>query len=470
MGPAGHGLSRFLQSRLFYALPFVISFVYMLAFSTLDGYEYPLSACDDQGLFQRIALNLLKNGVFSGSLGSKTFFCPTRPPLYPFILAMTWKITGSTSLVPIRLIQGISYLFSIYFIYRIATTVTEGDRRYGALSALVASLIPFGAAATHVVLTESLALFFLSLSVLLAVRFRTKPVPCLSLLLGISLALLVLQRPTFVLIPSVLFCYILFSPKVAAKNLLSLMLPLVLSFSVVLAPWTLYKLSESGSCSPVYATGFVLMQGIADNNPSLRENLLRHWSYSADVTADGKSLRERLDTFLRAEKELTAGDIATLPDTWKLIDLTAATYLQAWQTEPPSAQAVIQSDSFLKKMAFIWMKNHPWQYAAVVAANVRTLLFGSYQPLIHHAIGGYLYLYTAAVKWGLYLLSFAGTLILVLQRRFHVVFFPLTIFFYLIIVHSMMHTEPRYFMYAYTFMPMTVPVLVLGRSPKKTDE
>ncbi len=457
-----------LWDHLLPVLPFIIAISYMAVFSTIDGYPYSISSLYDQGLFQRIALNLLRKGQFSGSLGGHAVFCPTRPPLYPLVLALTWKITESTSLLPIRLIQGICYLFTIYFISRIATMVAGGNRKYGMLSALFASVIPFAAAATHLILTESLALFFLAMAVFFAVRFRTGAGRSSLVVLGASLGLLILQRPTFMLIPALLLGYVLLAPKIKKKDFIPVVLLVMLPLTAVIAPWTMYARSETGSWSPVRAgLGYNLMSGILENNPPLRETLARYWKDAQNYTLDKQAVKKKLDMLSNAENEPTSWDDSSHPDTCRLIDLTGAIYLQEWYTEPPSARAVIQSDNFLKRMALLWIKDNPLHFLAIIVSNVRTLLFGDYQPLAYHAIGGNSYLYIVVLKWGLYLSFLMGTILLILQRRFHIVFFPLAISFYIIIVHSLMHTEPRYFMYAYTFMAITVPVLLSGQSPRE---
>lgn len=450
-----------LCGRLLRILPFAIAVSYMAVFSMLDNYPYALSSIDDQGLFQRIALNLLKRGAFSGSLTGHAPFCPTRPPLYPFILALTWKITGSMSLFPIRLIQGICYLLTLYLISRIAVIVSNGDRRYGLFSALFASLIPFAAAATHVILTESLSLFFLTLSVFLAAQFRERACRTFLVALGTCLGLLTLLRPTFMLIPVLLLGYIVLAPKIRRKDILPVVILVTLPLTAVVGTWSLYARSETGTWSLVRAgVGFNLMTGIIRNDTSLRETLIRHWGDVEQDAGNKHSLQKKLNNLLNAEKEPSSWEDASRPTTWRLIDLTSAAYLQEWHTDPPSAGLVIRSDNFLKKMALLWIRGHPRLFPGIVLSHIETLLFGDYQPLAYHTIGGYPYLYTTIVRLGLYLLFFLGTVLLLLQGRFKIIFFPLAIMFYLIIVHSPMHTEPRYFMYAYTFMPMTLPALL----------
>lgn len=438
----------------------MIALSYMAVFAAVDGYTYPLASPTDQGLFQRIALNILRKGAFSGSLAGKAVFCPVRPPLYPFILALTWKITGSTSLIPIRLIQSVCYLLTLYFIYRIAVMLTCGNGKYGLLSALFAAVVPFSAAAAHVILTESLALFFLTISVFFAVRFRVRSGRACLVALGTGMGLLILQRPSFMLIPALFLVYVLLPPRIKKRDIVTSFLLVMLPLTAVIAPWTLYARSETGSWALVRAgVGFNLMTGILENKPSLFSQVLPY--FQDDIS-------KRADLGRKTGQPLHSGDITLVdgsrfsPDAADLTGFCIATYVSSWSTRPSPTGMVIRCDQFLKEAAFTWAENNPLGILRVVTDHVRTLLFGKFQPLAYHKVGPYLYLCTSVLKWGLYILFVAGTVPLFKQRKFQILFFPVAIIFYIIIVHSPMHTEPRYFIYAYTFMALSVPALFPG--------
>ncbi len=439
----------------------------MAAFSVLDNYPYALSSPDDQGLFQRIAMNLLNRGAFSGSLSGPAVFCPTRPPLYPLILALTWKISGGMSLLPIRIIQVVSYLLTLYLISQIASMVAGGDRKYGLFSALFASIIPFAAAATHVILTESLTLFFLTMAVFLAVKYRTKPSRFFLLLLGISLGLLVLQRPTFMLIPVVFLGYVLLSPKITKRNIIPVALLIMLPLTAVVAPWSLYARSETGSCALVRTgVGFNLMQGIVRSSPPLLDKFFDDFRHFQAGDFDKNEMTGRIDALLHSKEDIPTQAGYFSPDIARLIDFALATYIATWHPQPPDPHRVIKCDLFLKKAASSWIRHYPLSFLRIVSANLNTLLLGDFQPLVYRQMEGYPYLYTAAVERVLWLLFAASTLVLLRRRQLNIVFFPLAIVLYLIIVHWPMHTEPRYFIYAYTFMPIAVAALVPGRLPR----
>lgn len=114
-------------------LPFFIAIFYMITFTMLDKYPYSAFETNDQGLSQRIASNLINQKAFSGADSLPFQFCPVRPPLYSFMLAGIWKISGNLSLMPVRVFQSFLYLLTLFLIYKIATIVSNGDRYYGYL-------------------------------------------------------------------------------------------------------------------------------------------------------------------------------------------------------------------------------------------------------------------------------------------------------------------------------------------------
>jgi 4-amino-4-deoxy-L-arabinose transferase-like glycosyltransferase len=316
-------------------------------------------------------------------------------------------------------------------------------------------------------LTESLTLFFLTMAVFLAVKYRTNPRRFFLLLLGTSLGLLVLQRPTFMLIPLLFLGYVLLSPKIRKKDIIPAALLVVLPLTAVLAPWSLYAKSETGSWSLVRTgVGFNLMQGIVRSSPSLLDNFFEDFRHFQAGDFDKNEMTGKIDALLHSKEDMPTQGGYFSPDVARLIDFALATYVATWHAQPPDTDQVIECDLFLKKAASSWIRHYPFSFLRIVSANLSTLLFGDFQPLVYQQMGGDLYLYTAVIERVLWLLFAVSTLVLLLRRQFNITFFPLAIVLYLIIVHWPMHTEPRYFIYAYTFMPLAIPALLPGRPPR----
>jgi len=447
--------------RGIYLLPFLIVSLYIILFAYLDRYPYDPSSADDQGLFQRVALNILGHGAFSGSTGSEKVFCPTRPPLYPMLIALTWEFTKTRSLAYIRAIQVICYFLSIFFIFRTATILTDGNTKYGFLSSLFASLVPHTAAVTHVILTESLAIFFLSLSVLLTAALGKKKKLLYLILLGFTLGFLNLQRPNFLFIPVIFIGYILFLYQKRKKDMITALVLIIIPFLCCLLPWSIYKKAEINSYSPSYAAlGSNVMVGIVENSPSLAKDIGEKLEQITAVNFNRKPYYDKIGDILHLKTALATTSGSFSPDVAKLIALSALTYVEAWHVQPPPPDKVILADDFLKKTAFIWIKNNPAKFPAIMLENIKHLILPNDQPLVYQQLSGPLCSAFFVIKLVFFLFSLYGMYFLLRARRFHLVFFPLVIVLYIIIINSLMHAEPRYFIYTYLFMTMTIPVVV----------
>jgi 4-amino-4-deoxy-L-arabinose transferase-like glycosyltransferase len=448
-----------IRATLVSSIPYLIAFINILAFAYIDNFPYSPLANDDQALFQRIAKNLAMNGHFSGSLSFHKVFCPSRPPLYPLILALTWRFSGSESLLYIRIIQCVAYLLSIYFIFRITMILTSGNKLHASMGATIASLIPDLAAATHIILTECLSLFLLSLSVLLSVLLKRKIRNSYLLTLGIVLGLLSLLRPTFLLMPIPLIAYVLWHSQKSLKNVCTIVMLIILPFVFVLSPWMIVNKKNKGSYMPTYtAVGLALFEGIFDSSPSMMEQL---------VSSATGMVKTNFDTslFERTIEEPSDSDEQMLPDqdfpSKEKLKIFAAALVNAadpWlmRSNPLPVAKIVAADNFLKKIAINWIKRNPGQYVRIVLKHIQQLMIGD-QPVFYHSIAGPLYYVTLIIKLFVYVFFLIGLIEAVRNGRFDLLFFPLMITGYLIAVHALMHVEQRYFMCALLFMAMIAP-------------
>ena len=448
-------------------MPYLIAVAYILLFAYLDKYPYDQGSLNDQGLFQRVAMNVIDSGKFSGSTNATKVFCPTRPPLYPLIMAFTWKITNSRSLVYIRSIQAICYLLSIFFIFRISTILADGDTQYGILASLFASLIPHTAAVTHVILAESLGIFLLILAVWIMVRQKDEFRPFLLMLLGLILGLLTLQRPNFLYIPFFFAGYLICSLKYKTlKNIFACCVLIALPFTMVLLPWGLYKQAEKTySYSPAYGIGFDLMAGILEASPS-QYNAFFPVPEEKNASVDSKPLYGEMEEVFHSQHELLSPSTGYFtPRMEKLVAFSLRSYCGAWSLDPVPPETVIRTDRFLTKTVLTWIRAHPVKFLAVILNNAKNLIFGDYHPLIYQPFSGTLSQLVSISRLLLYLSFAAGILFALRSRRVRLAFVPLLIVLYLIALHSLMHADPRYFVYSYMLMAVAIPS-VIRRAPE----
>jgi Dolichyl-phosphate-mannose-protein mannosyltransferase len=457
-------LLKLLTTKGIYFLPFLIASFYIFIFANIDRNSYPASAEDDQGLFQRIAGNILESRDFSGSVGHDKIFCPTRPPLYPYLIALTWRFTNTKSLLYVRAIQVVFYLLSLYLILKTSTNLAGGDTRYGIMSAIFASLIPHPAALTHVVLTESLAIFFLVLSVFLSVELRKKTNIVYLVLLGISLGLLNLQRPNFLLLPIILVGYIIFLSGKSKKEVFTSLVLVILTLVFTLLPWGMYRKIKIDSYTPSYTgVGFNVMLGIVERSPRLKKALLDEYSQMTGSNSNRKSYYVEMDKFLRSGAEIPIKCGGFTPYVTRLISLSMVTYVEAWHIDPAPADKVVLADAFLKKAALKWITKNPYEFLGSVFNNARNMVIGTDQPLVYQQLAGPVYWYSYMTKIFLCLGFLAALFSLLRAGQFNLAFFPIIIVSYIFIINSLMHAEPRYLVYAYLFMAMVIPSIVLDK-------
>lgn len=446
------------QKNLLLLLPFFVAIAYMLFFSHLDTYSYDPMDSNDRTLFQRIANNILENGKFSGSISGDLVFCPVRPPLYPLIIALSWKITGSKTLLPIRIIQGIAYLLCIFFIYKIATLLTSGNKVYGILSSLFLSLFPHFSEVTQVILSESLAIFLLALCVLIAVSARGKIRYGSLIFLGIVLGMLTLQRSNFLLLPILFVVYLLYYSKLTVKSIFITTALLLISYTLTLTPWIVVNKIKTGHYSPTFSgIGFNLMLGIIEKNrPSWIQDIQKDYPNFIDNKAHENYLSE-MKKFLRENIEVSTVSGHYSSDTQRLVNIAFLIYISAWNPTPPSTSEVVLADKFLRQIALQWIKQNPFLFMDIVLRNAIKMFYGENQPLIYHRIKSAEYTAINMAKTVFSMLFVMSVLALLRTRQYHLAFFPLSLVIYVFSTNSFMHTEPRYFLYAYLFMPLLIP-------------
>ena len=306
------------------------------------------------------------------------------------------------------------------------------------------------------------------MSVFLAVQAYLKPCHFYLVLLGLSQGLLILARPIFIFIPLLFIGYIAYSKEILVKSFIVL----ILSTLFVVYPWMKYSKSQTNSWSLVNSgPGFALMMEIIGNNSFLLDEYQKDRQLFSSNQFDKQSMLKEIRVSLaRARKYRNHYEEYFALERLKYINFALLTYLETWTLHPPDASYVSLCDRYLKKASYVWIRHNPLGFVRVIAANVSELILGDYQPLVYQRLSGYIYFYSMFIKNTLLILFFVSTIVLVRLHYFHILFFPTIISFYLVFIHCMMHTEPRYFIYAYTFMPMTCAYLVRylqGNNPIK---
>ncbi len=448
-----------IAKKHFLLLPCVAGLVLSLCLYHLDSASYDMMSIDDQGLFQRIAINLLENASFSGSTGNEKPFCPVRPPLYSMILALIMKISGKDWLTLLRIIQLFSHIVTIWMIGRISLYLT-GSRFSALLSSIIFALLPHTAALTHVVLTESLTIFLLVICMFMTTKIRSGEQIHLHLViaLAIVMGLLILMRPTFLFFP--LFILLAILPQLRLyKYSVAYILVFFLFLALVLLPWSVtnYKVGHKFTPLRLAGTGFNVMAGIVKSTPVLHKDI-----EAIAMQMNKNEKKKKINEFLtEGDHRVRLNEQGNFSSEAKeTLAASFLTYADAWKINPPAATDIIAADRVLRYAANSWIQHHPWEYIAVMKNNLVVLLFGEYQPFVYHRLTGSAFIFANSMRGALYLLSLTGLIAAFIKKRGQMTILPFMVIIYLIIIHIPMHTEPRYFVEAYPFMALAVPYLL----------
>jgi tetratricopeptide (TPR) repeat protein len=195
--------------------------------------------------------------VASGRLtADEPFF---RAPLYPYLLGLTYRLTGGSYLVP-RVLQFILGALTALLTYSLARKLI--NPLAGIVAGLLAALYPVLIYFEGELLTETLFVFLVMVSLYLFTLSAEKQRSWGWFLAGLALGGALITRPTVaIFIPFAVLGALLFARRRAVHTLL-----VVLGVLIALAPVTAHNMAASGEFIPlVWQGGLNFYLG---NNPA----------------------------------------------------------------------------------------------------------------------------------------------------------------------------------------------------------
>lgn len=134
-----------------------VSFAAFFAF----GFDHPVKG--DAERFNRIAINIANNGIFS--LSEKPPYSPTMliEPMYPFSIGLIYKLFGH-KYIAIKVSQILIFGLTIVLVYFLTKEITK-NAKIARITALITALCPTLANYPSYLLTETIFTFLLCLSV-----------------------------------------------------------------------------------------------------------------------------------------------------------------------------------------------------------------------------------------------------------------------------------------------------------------
>lgn len=231
----------------------------------IPQYNAPLNIVDEQH-YNGLAENLLQHHIY----GDQERPSAMRPPLYPFLLALIYKITGHFGQNFVRGLQIFLSFFTGLFLYLLFKQLfDEKTARWGLILFLFyPSLLFFN----YLVLTETVFIFLLVLFFYFMSRFLRDGTILFAGIAGLCLGLASLTRsityPMAVPLAG-LICILLFRQfRLKAVYAAAVFL---LAFSTALCPWTIRNYKVFNSFVPVGTMGGLnLYMGNYEHTPMHR--------------------------------------------------------------------------------------------------------------------------------------------------------------------------------------------------------
>jgi 4-amino-4-deoxy-L-arabinose transferase-like glycosyltransferase len=230
------GYSLLGSDRNVLLLILIIALVEAVLILHVAGIGYlPLVHFDYQ-VYNQLALNLIDHHTFSMDVSEP--FRPTtfRPPGYPAFIAVVYLAT-TRSTMAVGIAQFICLALMAYMIYRIALYLT--GRPEAVIAAAISVTYPALVFLAPVYFAEIPSALFVTLCILLLVRLqRIESGKATCVVLGVSLGIASLMRPSFVPLVAIIGAGILLSRGWSriGRQLLPAFL-VVLGFGLVVAPW-----------------------------------------------------------------------------------------------------------------------------------------------------------------------------------------------------------------------------------------
>jgi 4-amino-4-deoxy-L-arabinose transferase-like glycosyltransferase len=232
----------------------------------------------DEQHYHKLALNLLHGHGFAWEPGALT---SKRPPLYPVFIALVWMVTGTESLLAVRLAQIVLSLTNVFLVYQLGLQIF--NRRIALCAAAGFCFYPSFIAFDMLLLTEVLFTLFLTLVALgYAVLVKTGRAS-VAWGTGCALGLAALTRSILWPFPIVLCPLTFFSVRGSQWRRLQITLGLFLGYAVVVGPWAVRNTQLHGTFTVVDTMGGrALFMGNYEHT-----SLNRAWDWSQGHVTQG---------------------------------------------------------------------------------------------------------------------------------------------------------------------------------------
>ncbi len=232
----------------------------------------------DPDRFGEVALNIANGNGFVYEKGGSPVL--ERTPLYTFIVAGLFTVTGGYSVVAVQIYQAILHGLASFVVFAIVARLL--DRPTAIVCQLIVALHPIVLWYTARIWVETTHTFLFVLIAYLLLLFFESATFKRGMLLGFLIGLSCLVKPVLLLFPVIV---VVLAMNRFGKQSYRVGITVLVTTIVVIMPWTLRNYAVSGRFVAVNTSlGFNLIQGtvIGENWPSVGMGILDYWEKGKD--------------------------------------------------------------------------------------------------------------------------------------------------------------------------------------------
>jgi 4-amino-4-deoxy-L-arabinose transferase-like glycosyltransferase len=220
----------------------------------------------DEQHYATLAANVLGGDGFAWGPGQPTSM---RPPLYPFFVALVWRVWGSESLQAIRGVQILLSLLTVAGVYVLGLRLF--NRHAGVAAACILCLYPSFLFAGVLLLTEVLFAFLLVMLALLYHGLLRRPTAATAAGVGVTLGLAALTRSVLWPFPVVLAPLLCLSVRTTMTRRLALGACFAVGYLCIVMPWAARNIRLQHTFTVVDTMGGMnLLMGNYEHTPEDR--------------------------------------------------------------------------------------------------------------------------------------------------------------------------------------------------------
>ena len=260
----------------------------------------PLIISDERD-YNALAINLAEHGEYAFTLGRPDSL---RPPLYPALVSVVYRLFGTENFQAVRLLQAILSLGLVVLMYRVGWTVFSP--RVGLWVAGLCCFYPTLLGFNNLILTEVLFTFLLCAFCALLIQALQRESLAWMAAAGAVLGLATLTRSVLWLFPPVLAVFVLLAFHGGWRRRLLAAVTVVAAFALPVAPWAVRNTRIQDTFIAIDVMGGRnFMMGNYRYTP-----LYRSWA-AIEVTGDESWIHEVVTTY-PSEERGTQGQIDKL--------------------------------------------------------------------------------------------------------------------------------------------------------------